>query len=77
MFSQDRLTQIFGDEYTAPVLRKGKLKDLILSVEELQSKLGDCGAEGQVYKPVDDYFVNLTEMEKFIIRLSNINMTNG
>ena len=57
VFSQDRLTQIFGDEYTAPVLRKGKLKDLILSVEELQSKLGDCGAEGQVYKPVDDYFV--------------------
>ena len=57
VFSQDRLTQIFGDEYTAPVLRKGKLKDLILSVEELQSKLGNCGAEGQIYKPVDDYFV--------------------
>lgn len=50
------MTTILGDEYTVPVLRQGKLVDLILNAEELQSKLGDCGAEGQVYKPKNDYF---------------------
>lgn len=50
------MTSILGEEYTVPVLRQGKLSDLILDATELQSKLGDCGAEGQVYKPKNDYF---------------------
>lgn len=54
--SQEKMTAILGDDYTVPVLRQGKLVDLILNAEELQSKLGDCGAEGQVYKPKNDYF---------------------
>ena len=54
--SQEKMTTILGDDYTVPVLRQGKLVDLILNAEELQSKLGDCGAEGQVYKPKNDYF---------------------
>ena len=54
--SQEKMTTILGEDYTVPVLRQGKLVDLILNVEELQSKLGDCGAEGQVYKPKNDYF---------------------
>ena len=54
--SQENMTTILGDDYTVPVLRQGKLVDLILNAEELQSKLGDCGAEGQVYKPKNDYF---------------------
>ena len=54
--SQEKMTTILGDDYTVPVLRHGKLVDLILNAEELQSKLGDCGAEGQVYKPKNDYF---------------------
>lgn len=54
--SQEKMTTILGDDYTVPVLRQGKLVDLILNTEELQSKLGDCGAEGQVYKPKNDYF---------------------
>lgn len=54
--SQDHMTTILGTDYTVPVLRQGSLKELILTAEELQSKLGDCGAEGQVYKPKHDYF---------------------
>ena len=54
--SQEKMTTILGEDYTVPVLRQGKLVDLILNAEELQSKLGDCGAEGQVYKPKNDYF---------------------
>ena len=54
--SQDNMTSILGLEYTVPVLRQGTLTELILNSEELQSKLGDCGAEGQVYKPKNDYF---------------------
>ena len=54
--SQEHMTTILGDEYTVPVLRQGKLVDLLLSAEELQSKLGNCVAEGQVYKPKNDYF---------------------
>lgn len=54
--SQEKMTAILGDDYTVPVLRQEKLVDLILNAEELQSKLGDCGAEGQVYKPKNDYF---------------------
>ena len=50
------MTSILGLEYTVPVLRQGTLTELILNSEELQSKLGDCGAEGQVYKPKNDYF---------------------
>ena len=56
VLSQDNMTSILGEEYTVPVLRQGKLSDLILDATELQSKLGDCGAEGQVYKPKNDYF---------------------
>ena len=54
--SQNNMTSILGLEYTVPVLRQGTLTELILNSEELQSKLGDCGAEGQVYKPKNDYF---------------------
>lgn len=54
--SQDNMTSILGLDYTVPVLRQGTLTELILNSEELQSKLGDCGAEGQVYKPKNDYF---------------------
>ena len=54
--SQDNMTSILGLEYTVPVLRQGTLTELILNSEELQSKLGDCGAEGQVYKPKNNYF---------------------
>lgn len=54
--SQEHMTTILGDEYTVPVLQQGKLVDLILNAEELQSKLGNCVAEGQVYKPKNDYF---------------------
>ena len=54
--SQDNMTSILRLEYIVPVLRQGTLTELILNSEELQSKLGDCGAEGQVYKPKNDYF---------------------
>lgn len=54
--SQDNMTSILGLDYTVPVLRQGTLTELILNSEELQSKLGNCGAEGQVYKPKNDYF---------------------
>lgn len=54
--SQEKMTSILSDDYTVPVLRQGTLSDLILNATELQSKLGDCGAEGQVYKPKNDYF---------------------
>lgn len=54
--SQDHMNAILGNDYTVPVLRQGKLSDLILNATELQSKLGDCGAEGQVYKPKNNYF---------------------
>lgn len=53
--SQDKMSSILGNDYTVPVIREGKLRDLILDATELQSKLGDCGAEGQVYKPKNDY----------------------
>lgn len=53
--SQDNMDSILGNEYTVPVLRQGKLVDLILNAKELQSKLGHCVAEGQVYKPKNDY----------------------
>ena len=53
--SQDKIDSILGNEYTIPVLRQGKLVDLILNAKELQSKLGHCVAEGQVYKPKNDY----------------------
>jgi hypothetical protein len=53
--SQNKMNSILGHDYTVPVLRQGKLVDLILNAEELQSKLGHCVAEGQVYKPKNDY----------------------
>ena len=54
--SQDNMTSILGADYTVPVLREDKLSELILNATELKSKLGDCGAEGQVYKPKNNYF---------------------
>ena len=32
--SQEKMTTILGDDYTVPVLRQGKLVDLILNAEE-------------------------------------------
>lgn len=54
--SQDSMLTILGEDYAVPVLRQGKLADLIQDVEELQSQLGECLAEGQVYKPKNTYF---------------------
>ena len=54
--SQESMLTILGEDYTVPVLRQGKLADLIQDAEELQSQLGECLAEGQVYKPKHDYF---------------------
>lgn len=54
--SQESMLTILGEDYTVPVLRAGKLIDLIQDAEELQSQLGDCLAEGQVYKPKNAYF---------------------
>lgn len=54
--SQESMLTILGEDYTVPVLREGKLIDLIQDAEELQSQLGECLAEGQVYKPKNDYF---------------------
>lgn len=54
--SQESMLTILGEDYTVPVLREGKLIDLIQDAEDLQSQLGECLAEGQVYKPKNDYF---------------------
>lgn len=54
--SQESMITILGEDYTVPVLREGKLIDLIQDAEELQSQLGNCLAEGQVYKPKNAYF---------------------
>ena len=71
------MTSILGLEYTVPVLRQGTLTELILNSEELQSKLGDCGAEGQVYKPKTIISsVQMTTVTSTIL-LSNTNMTLG
>ena len=48
------MSQIFGDDYTVPVLRTGTLSELIETAVELDSKLGGH-AEGEVYKPADRY----------------------
>lgn len=52
--SQTDMSQIFGDDYTVPVLRTGTLSELIETAVELDSKLGGH-AEGEVYKPADRY----------------------
>lgn len=54
--SQESMLTILGEDYAVPVLREGRLTDLIQDAEELQSQLGDCLAEGQVYKPKNAYF---------------------
>lgn len=55
ILSQDQLTDILGIDFVVPVLRTGKLKDLLLTIEEMQSNFGECKAEGQVYKPKNEY----------------------
>ena len=52
--AQEDLSLILGRDSIAPVLRRGKLLDLILSTEELESIFGGA-AEGQVYKPAKRY----------------------
>lgn len=54
VLSQDDMSQIFGDDYTVPVLRTGTLAKLIETAVELDSKLGGH-SEGEVYKPANRY----------------------
>lgn len=55
VLSQENIAKIVGEDKTAPVLREGVLRDLLLSATEQTSKFGKCIAEGQVYKPKEDY----------------------
>lgn len=57
VLSQDKIANIVGEDKTAPVLREGVLRDLLISATELTSKFGKCIAEGQVYKPKDEYIL--------------------
>ena len=57
VLSQEQITQIVGEDKTAPVLREGVLHDLLISATELTSEFGKCIAEGQVYKPKDEYIL--------------------
>ena len=57
VLSQEQIANIVGEDKTAPVLREGVLRDLLVSATELTSKFGKCIAEGQVYKPKDEYIL--------------------
>lgn len=57
VLSYDKMVDIIGGNKTAPVLRGGPLRELILTTTELNSELGDCLAEGQVYRPKDEYML--------------------
>ena len=57
VLSQENIAKIVGEDKTAPVLREGVLRDLLLSATEQTSKFGKCIAEGQVYKPKEDYIL--------------------
>lgn len=62
ILSQDQLTDILGIDFVVPVLRTGKLKDLLLTIEEMQSNFGECKAEGQVYKPKNEYILEQNKL---------------
>ena len=62
ILSQNQLTDILGIDFVVPVLRTGKLKDLLLTIEEMQSNFGECKAEGQVYKPKNEYILEQNKL---------------
>ena len=62
ILSQNQLTDILGIDFVVPVLRTGKLKDLLLTIEELKSNFGECKAEGQVYKPKNEYILEQNKL---------------
>jgi Rnl2 family RNA ligase len=56
VLSQQDMTDIFGAEYTVPVLRRNTLGTLIATAVELPSELGGH-SEGEVYKPAERYIL--------------------